>query len=310
MRIEQSICVVCGKQIEQTGRGRPRKYCDEHRDVAARKPALRRGQESRWTDPILKAKILQLVNDGLTLEEIGEEFNMTRERARQIIDRMGLRDHFKLRREQVKAERQARQESWLRNEILKRVEQFNGNGTSVLHEIVEESGIRPEVVSTELRKLGILLPVTGGSTGHPEWTYEDMVGYLQEVASHYPDNGVNAARYKEHAKPDWPSWQTYHSSTRFASAQEACDMAGVEYVKKVTKRVYERIPEQDFIDAIVEYANAALDAGQRPTFDGLTRYCQDNDLPSAASVRKRHIPYTEIFQQIAAQRVQEKLNGG
>jgi hypothetical protein len=80
-------CLYCGCYLSWSGRGRPRKFCDRKcREDYFFEPTV----ESVPVVPGREIWMCCLFRAGKTLQEIGDMYNMTRERVRQLLKRHGL----------------------------------------------------------------------------------------------------------------------------------------------------------------------------------------------------------------------------
>jgi hypothetical protein len=82
-----SFCLACNRRLHSSGSGRPKKFCDRQCR-----------EDYFYTPPVEVKKIIPgreiwmccLFRGGKTLQEIGDMYNLSRERVRQLLKRNGL----------------------------------------------------------------------------------------------------------------------------------------------------------------------------------------------------------------------------
>jgi hypothetical protein len=260
------------------------------------------------------AEVARLASEGLTLQAIGDELGVTRERVRQILqDR--LPELAQRRKALVVARRQEhsrRAEGELQTDRLERL----------LFEL-DERGIDPDDVITALQRsrhldrtaerfkmnpesvrlLYELTPasfqlVETGKKGASRFSDEKLIEYLRLCAQSLGVSQLSGNAYDDFARrqtltPEvWPTMQTM--MIRFGSWREACQIAGLSSGRPLQHYVQDFPPARcrAYVD---EYVLEMLQLGSKPTFSSFCDWSKKNAGPSGATVRNRIGPWSEAL---------------
>lgn len=233
-------------------------------------------------------RMVQLYSSGATLEAIGKEFDLTRERVRQILVRAGY-DMSVLR---VKAAKSRH----------RRMRREHGGA---IHELLDK-GLLPREVASALR-LPVEL-VRGVDDANPEYARQRKLSRRRSSSSYlkYTDEDVldslraasqglggvlTAAAYTEYSRgrrfPDGRPWPTHQTAfLRFGSWRAALEAAGLQSNPSSPMAGRQLFDEANCIDAILEVERAV---GHLPSVNEYITYAAKMEglLPSISTIRHR-----------------------
>lgn len=256
------------------------------------------------TPTVRKVRILELAQLGWTLEEIGGDVGVSRERVRQL-----LRDHPEIAatRKQAAAERRANlaaedKASARHDEAeLARLHIVNaGHDPDAVIDHLEKTrrvaktarslSLDPAIVRRLYRAAAPPFRVverTPAATRRFE--DEQMIDYLRIAAHHLKTTRLTSAAYqafagRQNLTPQvWPSAQSIMQ--RFGSWVDAVEAAGLEATRK---REYEQnFPPARCREFVDRYIREVSLAGRRPTLGGYASWAGEHGAPSAATIRNR-----------------------
>lgn len=257
--------------------------------------------------PIDPETVVALARSGLTLDEIGGEVGVTRERVRQVLrdrapdvaaDRKVLaarrRKHLAARRRHTEAaDRLHRIGEELRargtdpDEVLEDLQRSRIPGVTA-----DRFGVTRETVIALYDASGFDFPfVKRPASPEVRYDHEACVSYLRMAAEELAVQHLTVAAYEDFASrqtltPEaWPSAQTIMK--RFDTWTEAVEAAGLTSLRGGTRVYDQQFPPARCRDFVDRYVTERLEAGQRPTLAGYDTWRRSNGGPSAATLRIR-----------------------
>lgn len=228
---------------------------------------------------IRNLEILRLRSEGMTLEEIGSRFGLTREAIRQTISKHGG-SGFKTYVEECKSQRLNTDADYVRS-IREYVEVHPG---ITLDEIAQVFNEAPTLITNSLTKYQRKL-VSGVKPSRDRaqlWSDEAILEALQLAQTyHYPLTTSGYQELIEVGEIHGPSVPLV--TTRFKTWKLACIEAGVEYVESLT--TYSVIwSREDLIDVVCQYLQDPTTTGSVNDYDHWRATSSDR-LPSRAQLR-------------------------
>lgn len=259
--------------------------------------------------------IILLARSGLTLDEIGAEVGLTRERVRQILnarapDVAAARKVLAARRRMHLAARQRHSEAADRLHRLSEELLARGTDASAVLEHLQRSRI-PTVTA---KRFGIpsdtVLALYDASVFdfplvrrpvEPElrFDHEACIRYLQTAAEELGVDLLTVAAYEDFASrqtltPEaWPSAQTVMK--RFDGWREATSAAGLSARGRGRGEYVQRFPAARCREFVDRYVTAALASEERPTLAGYGDWTRDNGGPSPTTLRNRLGRWSDVL---------------
>lgn len=235
---------------------------------------------------------------GLTLEEVGAEFGLTRERVRQLLKQHGGPSSADIR--QVRAEK-ARAAERDREEAISRTlrDALEKRGPMTLAEVVEVTGLDPSDVSKYWPENLAHLRLWGSGHAESRWTDEDICEALRHASIYeFP---LSAAAYSELlrvgqvAGPSVP-----RIGQRFGSWTNACAAAGVVAGTPWNREYESKWSDEDLLQLARRYL---LDPDAPSSAHRFNRWKRANapDGPSAQTLRNRFGSWTEVKRRALAE---------
>lgn len=241
-----------------------------------REPRVRHASE---IDPTRNERIVAMYNAGSTLNDIGEYFGLTRERVRQIlnkigVDRRSMTEHTEINKLKVMA-MYGRSIDVAFDEVRsigKVVEQFKGK--------IPARWVRQYL---EPRKFEALR-----TNNAPQlWSNEEIVSILRRASDGKGSLSIGEYRKWRNSISDSSTRPPTHTviSWRFGSWRQAVTVAGL--AEHVSRRQYSRRWDSDAaVHAVATYVDEATSSGVRPTFSGYDAWSRQRpDYPSSAYIR-------------------------
>lgn len=251
--------------------------------------------------------IISLAHSGLTLDEIGAEVGVTRERVRQILkaqapDVAAARKVLASRRRELLAARQRHTDAADRMHRLSEELLARGTDASAVLEHLQKSripaetakkfGVSQDTVLTLYEASGFDFPFVRRPVD-PElrFDHEACVWYLRTAAEELGVDLLTAAAYEDFATrqtltPEaWPSAQTIMK--RFDGWRGATSAAGLVSSTKGRREYVQRFPPARCREFVDRYVAKTLADGGRPTLSGFANWSRLNGGPSAATIRNR-----------------------
>lgn len=227
------------------------------------------------------SEILQQRESGKTLDEIGTEFGITRERVRQIVKASGGPTPSELKRK--KELRRIQEEKALTRQIRSHLDQFGPHTAKEVAEALNltENRIRAHWPS-DRRHLRLQYQ-TSDSRKH--WTNGQIILAIQEAATfEFPLTGTTYSELIHLGEVSGPSLALIHK--RFNGWIKACNEAGVES-KSAPRGTYQsKWTDDDLLSFTREYL---LDSSHPGTADGYIQWRKKErvEAPSLPTLRNR-----------------------
>lgn len=259
--------------------------------------------------------VIALARSGLTLDEIGAEVGVTRERVRQILkthapDVAAARKVLAARRRRHLAARQRHTEAADRLHRLSEELLAHGTHSAEVLEDLQKTRI-PSVTAKKfaIPRETVLALYDASGFDFPfvkrrprrdvRFSHDACISYLRMAAEELGVDRLTVAAYEDFASrqtltPEaWPSPQTI--SKRFDTWTEATEAAGLASGPR-RKRVYtQQFPAARCRDFVDRYVQDALSRGTRPTLAGVDDWSKLNGGPSAPTVRIRLGGWSEVL---------------
>jgi hypothetical protein len=239
-------------------------------------------------------EMYQLYGHGATLDEVGEDFGISRERVRQLFGRAGLKTRSTAETAALKREADRRR----CDEI---VEGFRRTKDVALLAAALEIAKRTiiEVVRAELPSEEYQAPRnTTPRTSTKKYSDEELIGFLREasaalertLSSHAYDSFARGRRTAD-GRP-WPTKQT--PELRFGSWRAAVIAAGLDAHPSSGASTRRRFTAQDCVEAVRAVGERL---GREPSKEEYERCARASagELPSATTVRVRCGSWSEAL---------------
>ena len=244
-------------------------------------------QQRREARAARNAEMVAMRDEGATLEEIGDQFGITRERARQILAKANATgaDELRARRSQEReSEDRALTES-IRQDVRE-------NPGATRTEIAGRLGVHRRSV-VRLLPADVAALVVEDKTGAPtsKWSDDAIVAAVRQAATYeYPLSGVAYQRLVTLGEVTGPSRALVHK--RLGSWTRACELAGVEPDRAAHAGYQSRWTDADLLGYVATYLRKAGSAG---TYAGYIAWARDQTgAPSGPSIRNRLGGWGEI----------------
>lgn len=230
--------------------------------------------------------MLSMVAEGSSLEEVGREFGLTRERVRQILTNVYGPDYRKVQSPEVRVARDAEKVEMRRREW----ESKYGDAVRDLFERGYADATIAEAVGTSLTQ------VVGFRSRHGlrrtrgvEWSDEDIIKALQSAYDASDGNLTMEAYRLWRASGNEriaPSHLTV--SLRFGSFPDACDVAGVPCASRKQSKVRsDYITPEEARSTLEDFVKWAASNGLRMTTGNYEKYRAAHGGPSIPIVTRR-----------------------
>ena len=242
-------------------------------------------------------QMIELRRSGRTLDEIGKEFGVTRERIRQLLKKHGGPDAAEVRRIQAeRAEAAALTRANVVGDAVRRV--LGGSGPVT----VEDVATRTEIDSAEVARFWpkdlahLRLWATGKH--EPRWSDDEILDALREAAVYEFPLTTNAyADLLAVGQVNGPSmpriWQ------RFGSWTAACEAAGVVAGQTMRDHYQSKWSDDDLVQIVRRYLLDPDVPNSAYRFDQWKREVLP-DGPSFQTIRNRFGSWTEAKQRALA----------
>lgn len=232
-------------------------------------------------------QIVALRDEGVTLEEIGQKFGITRERARQIVEKANGTgaEELRARRRQQRDEADRALAAVIRQDIL-------DHPGSRKADVAERLGLDARTVSRLLpADVAALVVEDNRNAGVRTWTDEAILDAMRSAATYeYPLSGSAYQRLVDIGEINGPSSALLHR--RFGSWTRACELAGIEPDRLPHDGYQSRWTDADLLNYVAAYLRAP---GSRGTYAGYLEWSRTtSDAPSGPSLRNRLGGWTEI----------------
>jgi predicted transcriptional regulator len=237
--------------------------------------------------------------DGLTLDEIGKQYGLTRERIRQILNKAsksvesdpslggrGFSEIFASRTHSAKSEeRRLQQEN--KESIDSRVRTYlNSNPGATYLEIFQELGISVKDLRASLQPQTTKFIWTEASENMKQSLFSDEAILEALKLAEAFESPISAPKYRELVERglvNGPGPQTV--ALRFGSWKRACELAEVTYNESVRTSYDKQWTESEMLESVIEFLlNKSYGKGIQ-SYDEW-RFETMRDAPSGAHVRK------------------------
>jgi hypothetical protein len=242
--------------------------------------------------------MLEMRLSGKTLDEIGAEFSVTRERVRQILERLGskLSPNFKFgnrdllevieesNRQMRVMELQYRAEelSILRNRVVEIVKKTPGISYSEISELMNQD--IDVIESATGREVSRFIEPVERHFEFDRWSDDDLIAILIEASDFA--SPLSSTEYKDLLDGgfiDGPGPQTI--AKRFGTWNQACKLAGVEYLDSVRSEYLTKWSPEAMLDSIIQFLQNTNSSGSLGAYDDWRKSQPGDSLPSGAHLR-------------------------
>ncbi|HEY1457235.1 MAG TPA: sigma factor-like helix-turn-helix DNA-binding protein [Solirubrobacteraceae bacterium] len=225
----------------------------------------------------------ELYEQGATLQEVGDEFGITRERVRQVFGKAGLETRSLTQAALIRRETdRERSEEIVESFLRLKSPRLTARELEIAENTVR-SVLREQLSSGEYRVI---------ARKQPKQNYSDqeLIAFLREASAAGP-TVMTALAYGDYARSrrtadgrPWPTHQTHHK--RFGSWRGALMQAGLP-AHAATRAGRKRHFDADLCVQALRAVHDAL--GKVPSTTEYERYAHDSQgaLPSSATVRNR-----------------------
>jgi hypothetical protein len=247
------------------------------------------------------AEMMEMYSEGQTLDEIGEHYEVTRERVRQILTstfgdyRTAVPDE--MRHERALRRLAERTAEWDEEYAEAITDLFNqGNGDAQIADALDI----PRTKVTEFRSRRGMRHTRG-----VDWTDDDIFGALQRSYREI-GQGLTIARYSEWRDEIGPKKVPSYLTVliRFESFEAACDAAKVPYVgRSNAERRSDYITPEMARDHLASFLDWAMGSNKRATSGTYAEYRVDHsDAPSMAVMSRRLGGFRSALDELIASR--------
>jgi hypothetical protein len=242
--------------------------------------------------------MLEMRLSGKTLDEIGAQFGVTRERVRQILERLGskLSPNFKYgnrdlleviedsNRQMRFMELQYRADelSKLRDGIIEIVKKSPGISYSEISELMNQD--IDAIESATGRDVSRFIEPVERHFEFDRWSDDDLIAILIEASDFA--SPLSSTEYKDLVDGgfiDGPGPQTI--AKRFGTWNQACRLAGVEYLDSVRGEYVTKWSPESMLDSIIQFLQNTNSSGSLGAYDDWRKSQPGDSLPSGAHLR-------------------------
>lgn len=232
-------------------------------------------------------QIVSLRDEGITLEEIGQKFGITRECVRQIVENANGAggEELRARRRKKRDEVDRALAAAMRQDIL-------DHPGSRKADVAARLGLDVRIVSRLLpAAVAALVVEDNRNAGVSTWTDEDILEAIRSAATYeYPLSGSTYRRLVRIGEISGASSALVRR--RFGSWTRACELAGVEPDRLPHDGYQSRWTDSDLLSYVAAYLRAP---GSRGTLAAYVEWSRRiSDAPSGSSLRNRLGGWTEI----------------
>jgi len=231
-------------------------------------------------------EMADLRSAGKSLEEIGTQYGVTRERVRQILEKIGgpTRQDVKALRESIKSDKL--------EEIKGRaIELVKSKPGLTIWEVADQLEVSTTEVFGMLSNQEINVLAKPLRSGNLKWSDDEVVKILQEAATlEFPLTVAAYAKLLEDGYLRGPS--AARIVQRFRSWQAACDLAGVEAGKRTRPLDLSRWTNEDLYVAVIHYLRLPQSTGAATDYDSWAS--GQDDVPSMGTLRNRLGSWNQI----------------
>lgn len=263
-------------------------------------------------DPDRLATMAEMLSRGLSLEEIGLQFGITRERVRQILSAAGY-DTGRSRTARTHMQR-VNLDTEIRVTIEKSPDQH-----LTTSEIARAVGVSPARVRERVRAMGLEGRIITSSRVAPHRTYtdEDIANALRAAAAAAGSNSVSARIYSTYRKanPDKRLPSEPLIVRRFPSWSDACVYAGLEPHEERPGGYVRKFDPDRMAEDVALYLRSCVESGERSSARGYTAWARENhaltfstialNLGSAAWSKARAAGFAKMIEQESEEAVSD-----
>lgn len=235
---------------------------------------------------------------GLTLDEIGTEFGVTRERVRQLLKKYGgpsadeIRD---VRAAQAQSAQRAHDQA-VTGAIR---EALDGRGPMTVAEVADATGLDAGDISKHWPQDLAHLRLWGAGQGESRWTDEDICEALRQASVYeFPLTTTAYSELLQVGQVDGPS--VPRIGQRFGSWSAACAAAGVVAGDPWNREYESKWSDEDLLQIVRAYLIDPNGPSSAHRFDEWKRE-NAPDGPSAQTLRNRFGSWTEVKRRSLAQ---------
>ena len=235
---------------------------------------------------------------GKTLDSIGSHFGVTRERVRQILERLSgrLSPKFKYSEFDLEEIIETKNEEIRKSEDAARRVELDQIKERAIDLVRKEPGIAIEEISGRLaisiedieksltRSVYRFIAPADRNFEIDRWSDEDLISALIEASEFAsPLSGPEYKDLVDGGYVDGPGPQTI--AKRFGTWNQACQLAGVEYVDSVRSEYASKWTQQQMLESIIEFLQEQESLGSLVAYDSWRRGHGGETHPSGAHLR-------------------------
>jgi hypothetical protein len=246
------------------------------------------------------AEMMKMYADGMTLDEIGSHYGVTRERIRQVLTTT-FGDYRSVRPDELRYERAIRQ----RAEALAEWDERFGAEIERRFALNESDVTISKALGAGERKVANYRTRHGlRRTRGLDWTDEVIFDCLKKAEKAYPGDLTIASysRWRDSVGPEEaPSYLTL--LTRFDSFENACVAAGVEHGgRSNAQRRKDYIGAEEAQGHLLNFVEWCEAESLRPTSGSFSTYRESHKAPSLAIMSRRLDGFRQALDALLASR--------
>ncbi|MEX2375388.1 MAG: sigma factor-like helix-turn-helix DNA-binding protein [Dehalococcoidia bacterium] len=247
-------------------------------------------------------EILRMRSEGHSLEVIGREFGITRERVRQIVKRRGGPEVTEVLSQ--RRERRVQTDAARRDQILADLRHHPGASAS---EIASRTGLDDRTVKQLVPKRLRALMADQRSPARLQWPEERLLSVLRTASTHeFPLTVEAYTRLTLVGEVDGPTVAIF--MRRFGSWRAACESAGVEPGEARQGDYQSNWTDSDILAFVADYLVHPQSSGSIQGYADWRVHTQP-DAPSGGTVRNRFVSWTQA-KRLALQALQSGTRDG
>lgn len=236
------------------------------------------------------AAMIELRRNGRTLDEVGKQFGVTRERVRQLMLKYGGPDSTSVRQAQME---KVQSEEQVRGGVVSSTvrDVLSSSGPLSLDEVASATGIEAAEVARHWPAELAHLRLWGANGTESRWSDDEIMEAIRGAAVYeFPLTANAYGRLLAVGQIQGPS--VPRIGQRYGSWTAACKAAGVTAGRAVRNNYESRWSDQDLADIVRQYL---LDPGVPNSANRFDEWKRENvpDGPSFQTVRNRFGSWTE-----------------
>lgn len=240
--------------------------------------------------PARVAAMMELRRNGRTLDEIGKEFGVTRERVRQLMIKYGGPDSTSVRQAQTE---RVQSEEQVRGRVVSSTvrDVLSSSGPMSLAEVASTTGIEAAEVARHWPAELTHLRLWGTNGAESRWSDDKIMDAIREAAVYeFPLTANAYGRLLAVGQIQGPS--VPRIGQRYGSWTAACEAAGVTAGRAVRNNYESRWSDNDLAEIVRQYLLDPDVPNSANRFDAWKRV-NVPDGPSFQTVRNRFGSWTE-----------------